>query len=77
MSIKNFGLNPNRSGRPKGAKNRLSWSFLTALAEDFEEFGAETIRICRIERPNEYLKSRGRFDAPRAGIYRQHIAIGD
>ena len=56
MSIKNFGLNPNRSGRPKGAKNRLSWSFLTALAEDFEEFGAETIRICRIERPHEYLR---------------------
>jgi hypothetical protein len=56
MSIKNFGLKQNLAGRPKGAKNRLSWSFLNALADDFEQFGIETIRICRIERPNEYLK---------------------
>jgi hypothetical protein len=56
MSIKNFGLKQNLAGRPKGARNRLSWSFLNALAEDFEQFGIETIRICRIGRPNEYLK---------------------
>ena len=30
--------------------------FLTALAEDFETHGAEAIRICRIEKPNEYLR---------------------
>ncbi len=56
MSIKNFGSKQNLAGRPKGSKNRLSWSFLTALADDFEQFGIETIRICRIERPHEYLK---------------------
>jgi hypothetical protein len=54
--IKNFGLKQNLGGRPKGAKNRLSWSFLSALADDFEEHGVSTIRICRIERPHEYLK---------------------
>ncbi len=54
MALKVF--NKGEGGRPKGAKNRLSWSFLSALADDFEQFGVETIRICRIERPHEYLK---------------------
>jgi hypothetical protein len=44
------------TGRPKGSKNRLNVAFLTALALDFEEHGIETIRICRVEKPNEYLK---------------------
>ena len=54
MALKVF--NKGEGGRPKGAKNRLSWSFLNALADDFEAHGIETIRICRVERPNEYLK---------------------
>jgi hypothetical protein len=54
MALKMF--NKGEGGRPKGAKNRLSWSFLTALADDFEQFGIETIRIARIERPIEYIK---------------------
>ena len=44
------------TGRPKGSKSRLNWAFVTALAEDFEQHGIETIRICRVEKPNEYLK---------------------
>jgi hypothetical protein len=43
-------------GRAKGVKNRLSHAFLTALAEDFEQHGVEAIKICRVERPNEYLR---------------------
>ena len=43
-------------GRPKGSKNRLSWAFLTALANDFEEHGVEAIRITRIEHPDAYVK---------------------
>jgi hypothetical protein len=43
-------------GRAKGVKNRLSHAFLTALAEDFEQYGVEAIKICRVERPNEYLR---------------------
>jgi hypothetical protein len=48
---------PGEGGRPKGAKNRLSWAFLSALAQDFEEHGAEAIRIMQIEKPNEYVRA--------------------
>src|SRR5215813_12868883 len=47
---------PKTGGRTKGAKNRLSHAFLTALAEDFEQHGIETLKIARIERPVEYIK---------------------
>jgi hypothetical protein len=47
---------PKIGGRAKGVKNRLSHAFLTALAEDFEQYGVEAIKICRVERPNEYLR---------------------
>ena len=43
-------------GRAKGAKNRLSHAFLTALAEDFELHGIDALRITRTERPAEYIK---------------------
>jgi hypothetical protein len=44
------------SGRARGVKNRLSHAFLQALAEDFEQHGAEAIKIFRVEKPNEYLR---------------------
>ena len=47
---------PKTGGRTKGAKNRLSHAFLTALAEDFEQHGIEALKIARIERPVEYIK---------------------
>ena len=43
-------------GRTKGAKNRLSHAFLTALAEDFEQHGIETLKIARMEKPVEYIR---------------------
>jgi hypothetical protein len=43
-------------GRRKGARNRISTALLTAFAEDFEKHGDETVRICRVEKPIEYLK---------------------
>jgi hypothetical protein len=46
---------PKTGGRARGVKNRLSHAFLTALAEDFEKHGIEAIKICRMEKPNEYL----------------------
>jgi hypothetical protein len=55
MNVGNrFG--PGQGGRQRGVKNRLSHAFLTALAEDFEKHGSEAIRICRVEKPNEYLR---------------------
>ena len=43
-------------GRRKGSRNRISTALLEALAEDFEQFGKEAIKITRVERPGEYLK---------------------
>ena len=47
---------PKTGGRAKGARNKLSHAFLTALAEDFEAHGIETLKIARLERPVEYIK---------------------
>src|SRR6516225_1481026 len=47
---------PKTGGRAKGAKNRLSHAFLTALAEDFEQHGLEALKIARIEKPVEYIR---------------------
>ena len=44
------------AGRAKGAKNRLSHAFLTALADDFEQHGVDALKITRIERPVDYIK---------------------
>jgi hypothetical protein len=43
-------------GRRKGARNRIGTIFLEELAKDFEAHGVDAIKICRIERPTEYLK---------------------
>jgi len=43
-------------GRVKGSRNKLSAVFVEALAKEFEEFGEEALRICRIERPSEFIK---------------------
>ncbi len=43
-------------GRARGARNKLSHAFLADLLADYEAHGAETIRICRVERPVEYVK---------------------
>jgi hypothetical protein len=47
---------PGNPGRPRGAKNKLTGEFLGALAKEFEEHGADAIRIVRVERPHEFLK---------------------
>ena len=44
-------------GRAKGARNKLSVAFLQAFAADFEEHGAEVIRIMRVESPTDYVKA--------------------
>jgi hypothetical protein len=43
-------------GRVKGSRNKLSAVFVEALAKEFEEYGEEALRICRIERPSEFIK---------------------
>jgi hypothetical protein len=48
--------NPGGPGRTVGSRNKLQHKFLSALQADFEENGEKVIKICRIERPHEYLK---------------------
>ena len=50
------GQSGNPSGRPKGSRNKLSESFLQALADDFEQHGREVVETVRMTRPHEYLK---------------------
>jgi hypothetical protein len=50
------GQSGNPAGRPKGARSKLSESFLKALAEDFDSNGIEVIEKVRKARPHEYLK---------------------
>jgi hypothetical protein len=50
------GQSGNPGGRPKGARSKLSESFLKALSEDFATNGIEVIEKVRNDRPHEYLK---------------------
>lgn len=57
------GVSGNPLGRPKGARHKLSESFLDALLADFlkaaqedQTLGSVAIATMREERPNEYAK---------------------
>ena len=50
------GQSGNPAGRPKGARNKLSESFLNALADDFNAHGQDVIAKVRERRPHEYLR---------------------
>ena len=47
---------PSRGGRRKGSRDRIATAVLEAIADDFEKHGAEAVKICRLERPSEYLR---------------------
>ena len=47
---------PRMGGRRKGTRDRISTALLEAIAADFEEFGADAVKIARVERPVEYLR---------------------
>jgi hypothetical protein len=50
------GQSGNAAGRPKGAKHKLTEIFLSFIALDFAEHGADTIARLRTEDPTMYLK---------------------
>ena len=50
------GQSGNPSGRPKGAKNKLTDLFLSVIADDFAEHGAEALARVRDQDPASYLK---------------------
>jgi|SRR5215470_17478100 len=47
---------PKMGGRTKGTRNKLGGAFLEKLLSEFEQYGEEAIRLCRVERPHEFLK---------------------
>lgn len=51
------GQSGNPNGRPKGARSRLSETLLSALADDFQKHGVDTIRKMREEKPVEYVRT--------------------
>jgi hypothetical protein len=58
--IKPYGFKP---GHPKvggrqvgGPREKVGRAFVKAVQAEFDEFGAEVIRIARIEQPVEFLK---------------------
>lgn len=46
--------NDGGPGRPKGSRNKLSESFLKALADDFEKHGTDVIEKLRAEGASQY-----------------------
>jgi hypothetical protein len=59
---------PKVGGRQVGGpREKVGRAFVRAVQAEFDEFGAEAIRIARIESPVEFLKlvaKVGRIDAP-------------
>ena len=53
--------NDGGPGRPKGARNKLSDSFIQALADDFEKKGIEAVELVRMDKPEAYLNVIGRL----------------
>ncbi|MCB8883980.1 hypothetical protein ACELLULO517_27320 [Acidisoma cellulosilytica] len=50
------GQSGNPAGRPKGARSRVTESFLRALEEDFTEHGAAAIAAARQSDPVAYIR---------------------
>lgn len=48
-------------GRPKGSRNRLTEVFMSAIADDFAQNGADAIERIRREDPTAYVRIVGSF----------------
>src|SRR5262245_30430076 len=47
---------PRSPGRRVGARNKISTALLESFAKDFEEHGADVVKLVRLEDPATYLK---------------------
>ncbi len=56
MSFDSAKFKAGQGGRVKGSRNRIAYKLIEALEKDFEEFGDQAIKICRMERPGDYLR---------------------
>lgn len=50
------GVSGNPAGRPKGSRNALAESFLSDLAADWQDNGAEAIAAARADDPVAYVR---------------------
>jgi hypothetical protein len=51
-----FGVgNPGRA-KQKGARDRMTAAFLTALADDFDKHGVQVVKKVRTDDPSTYLR---------------------
>jgi hypothetical protein len=50
------GQSGNPAGRPKGARSRLSESFIADVHTVWEECGIEALRTCAAEKPTEFCR---------------------
>jgi hypothetical protein len=64
------------TGRPAGARNRLSTRFLQALLEDFEQHGPKVIELARRESPIQYLRIIGAC-LPKEFLVETSTAVGE
>ena len=48
------GVSGNPKGRPKGSRNKLRESFLSAIAEDWEQHAKQVLEQVRTEQPGVY-----------------------
>lgn len=47
---------PEKTGRPKGTRDRISTEFLNALADDFHKNGPSVVATVRKKDPSTYLR---------------------
>jgi hypothetical protein len=50
------GQSGNPGGKPVGSRNRITTAFLNALAEDFDVYGKDAIKLTRETDPATYVK---------------------
>ena len=49
-------LKPEKRGRPKGSRNRLSEAFLGDIVTDWEKHGPKALELLRVKKPYEYVR---------------------
>ena len=56
MPCEDTQFKKGHSGRPKGARNKVTKLYLDAVAESFAKNGPEVLEIIKEKRPDVYMK---------------------
>lgn len=68
---------PGNPGRPKGTRNALAESFLSALHADFQASGVQAVAAARVEDPLGYVKMIAGLLPQKLEIERVASAVSD